>query len=156
MSKNDTKGTGLSTELKSAEEIMAAAGQMVTKATSNTIQRAYGGMTIEQIVKVEEGQTITGIYRGLGPVVDVADPQDPNVMRPLQTFKIANIANPKVVALLLDSAQLGRFLRALPVGSKVSCTKLGQVAGRGGRRVNQWLLGHEPPPADVVDANVVS
>lgn len=156
MSKQKETGTALSTEVLSAEEMMAAAGQMVSKATGAKIKSAYADLVIEQVVKIEDGQTITGIYRGLGPMIDVADPQDPSVQRPLQSYRIANEHNPKVVALVLHSAQLGRFLQSIPVGSRVAMTRLGQVAATGSRRVNQWLLGHTPPAAiDAIDTTAV-
>lgn len=128
--------------------------EMIGPATKAAVRKAFEGQIVEQLVPIKEpGTLIEGIYLGPGQEIEVADPQT-GELRKLGTHRIRSPGNPLLVALLIDSHQLGRFLRSIPQGSRVTLLYVGQGAtGRGGRRVNQWHFGHTPPngAGEVID-----
>lgn len=99
------------------------------------------GIKIERIATLEPGDGIRGIFQGPGPTVEVSDPVTGET-RDLGTWRIE--VKPDVVCRLLTSSQLEREFRAIAVGRRVRVIKLGQVATRKGRRVNDFVVGVEP------------
>lgn len=139
------------TTLATVDDLLAAAQGMTTKATAATLGRAFEGMIVEEIVKIEEGQTMQGIFLGAGGATEVADPQTGEI-RPLGTWRIQHPKNPQIVALVLDCAKLRRFFGGIPVGSRVTLYRRGAVRSAKGRVVNDYLCAHVPPAkGDVID-----
>ncbi len=136
-----------STALATVDEMVAAAQGMVKSGTSAALLSAFQGMVIEEVVSLEEGRMLNGLYLGPGGPLDVTDPSTGEV-RPLNTWRVQHPTNKQVVALLLGCAKLNRFFGGCPVGSKVTIVRRGTVKSRAGRVVNDYVTGHIPPARD--------
>lgn len=147
MAKQDTEMTALA----KVDEMIAAAQGMVVSGTSKALATAFEGQIIEEVVKLEDGQLLKGIYLGPGGSLDVTDPSTGET-RPLNTWKVRHPANRQIVALLLGCAKLNRFFGGVPVGSAVTILRRGSVRSNAGRVVNDFVTAHTPPAETAVAA----
>lgn len=142
MAKKDTNAE--TTVLATVDEKLAAAQGMIQKGTSANLQAGFEGMIIEEVVKLDDGQMMRGIYRGPGGTVDVTNPATGEV-GPVGTWRVQHPTNEQVVALILGCAKLNRFFGGIPIGSEVTIVRRGSVRSNSGRVVNDYVTGHIPP-----------
>ena len=93
---------------------------------------------LEQVVKLEEGQSLHGRLLGEGGAIETTD-ENTGEIGSLKTWRIASLKNDKVVAVLVGSHQLNT---AFPgkVGKEVVVRREGQTNTRKGRRVNVYSI----------------
>lgn len=119
--------------------------QMVTRGLPDMGSLIDEGFSAEKVVPLEEGDTIRGFFDGEGGPVEVTDPTTKQP-RPLRTWRVKS-PDGQMVALLLDSSQLGRTFAKLPIGSEVSVTKLPQVRTKKGTLANDYAIFTKLPQA---------
>lgn len=105
----------------------------------------FDGMDIDQVITLEDGQGVVGIFRGEGDGVEVnrldAKPGEPTSAL-LKTWRIE--IDTGRVAQLVSSAQLDRRMPGVPLGAKVSIARLGAGKTRRGTNVTRYIVGVQP------------
>jgi hypothetical protein len=121
----------------------------------------FEGMTIEQTVSLEDGQSIGGIFRGEGTGVTAINTREVDSVNqetgevtkrtvekevPLKTWLIE--VAPNQVAALVSSAQLDTKMPGVPPGSVVRIARLGSGKTRRGNQITRYVVGFKAPGAE--------
>jgi hypothetical protein len=140
-------------------ELVADEGESfnVTPATSLDAQEMKAlladGYETETYVRLGDGERIDGYFLGQGTPVLMNDPNGAKgSQRAVGTWKFRH-STANVVQVIATSSQLDSRLPQIPLGSHCIVQKAGQTAS-GGRRVNNWVVLHNPKKSIKVDAPI--
>ena len=121
----------------------------------------FDGMTIEHVVSLQDGDSISGVFLGEGEsvlakndkVIERIDPETGEVTKvtettetPLKTWRIE--VQPGKVACVVSSAQLDTRMPGVPLGDFVTVARLGTGRTRRGQQITRYLIGHKPVDGD--------
>ena len=106
---------------------------------------AFAGMSVTEMISLEDGRAIRGIFLGKGDAVEMNDPQT-GELRLVDTWKLR--IDKRVCVTFATSAQLDSKLKNYPEGEVVTVQKLAESRrSRAGRVVSQYRVSDPPPKA---------
>ena len=99
-------------------------------------------VTLERIVKLEDGQGLRGMFLGAGAFIETTSLETGEVVN-LPTWRIE--VRPSQVARLIGTYQLNQAFSIMPPSTMVRVARLGMVETKNKRRVTDYVVAVEKP-----------